>query len=177
MKRRDNKNGFTLIELLTSLALVGVFLVVLFSFITLETKLTEETEAQLCIEDEERYVSEFLFETLYPVEHIEVHGEGEEHPICDYDFSYIFNGCPILGSQGEKTIRFVHEGTQLQIWDICNGNPQIKKAIAYHVTDATCELIQSDHGDHKPLLHVTLEFEAGHMQKSYDLVLAMRNLS
>lgn len=177
MKWKKQLAGFTLIELLVTLTMVGVFLVILAEFICIETRICQETECLLCIEGEERYVSEFLFESLYTVEKIEVNGGEEPLLMENFDFSYIDNACPILGSHGGNTIRFVQEGTQLQIWDMENGYPQIKKTIAYHVVDARCEIIQSDYKDDIPLLHVNLTFEAGLLKKDYDLLFAMRNLS
>lgn len=177
MKRMKQKAGFTLIELLVTLTVIGVFLVILIQIICVETHITEECESMICIQDEERYISEFLFETLYSVEKIEV-TEGENPlPISAFDFSYVHNCCPILGSSGEKTIRFVQDGTKLQIWEIYRNSPQIKKTIAYHVINATCELIKNPHVPHTPLIHITLTFEAGHTQKDYDLLFAMRNVS
>lgn len=177
MKGLKLKLGFTLIELLVTLAIVGVFCVVLTQLICLENHLAEESQAMLCIQNEERYVSEFFFETLYGVENIQVGEEATSLPISSFDFSYMQNQCPVLGFEGEKILRFVQEGTQLQIWEMKRGIPQIKKAIAYHVTDANCKLIPGEYKSDKPMLHITLQFEAGHTQKSFELFFAMRNLS
>lgn len=177
MKRMRQQFGFTLIELLATLVIIGVFCVVLTQVLCVETRLSEDAEAMICIHDEERYVSEFLFETLYSVEKVDVTDNGASLPLSAFDFSYVTNSCPILGYRGEKTIRFVQEGSQLQIWELYHGYPQIKKAIAYHITNASCEMVQNAYSPSKPLLHITLFFEAGHIQKSYDLLFAMRNLS
>ncbi len=177
MKRLHQKFGFTLIELLVTLAIIGVFCVILTQLICLENHLAEESQAMLCIQNEERYVSEFLFETLYGVENIQVEEEATSLPLSAFNFSYEENQCPILGFKGEKLLRFVQEDSQLQIWEMYRGIPQIKKAIAYHVVDANCKIIPGEYGSDKPVLHITLQFEAGHTQKSYELLFAMRNLS
>lgn len=177
MKGLQQKFGFTLIEMLVTLAIVGVFCVILTQLICVENHLAEDSQAMLCIQNEERYVSEFLFETLYGVENVQVEEEAINLPISRFDFSYEENQCPILGFKGEKILRFVQEDTQLQVWEMKRGFPQIKKAIAYHVIDANCKLIPSEYKSGKPILHITLLFEAGHTQKSYELLFAMRNLS
>lgn len=177
MKQTHHKHGFTLIELLITLAIIGVFCVLLTQIVSLENRIVQDSEAMLCIQNEERYVSEFFFETLYSVESVQVSQEEGILPISAFDFSYLHNQCPILGYRGEKTIRFTQEGTELKICEIYRGRPQIKKTIAYHVIDASCEMIQNKYRPCKPLLHITLLFEAGHTQKEYDLLFALRNVS
>jgi len=172
-----HKHGFTLIELLVTLAIIGVFCVILTQVLCIENHITKDSQAMLCIQNEERYISEFLFETLYSVEEVYVSQDGDILPISAFDFSYIDNQCPILGYRGDKSIRFLQEGTELQICELYRGIPQIKKTIAYHVIDASCELIDSEYSPSKPLLRITLFFEAGHTQKAYELLFAMRNLT
>ena len=176
MKTNTRIIGFTLIELLVTLAVIGVFLVVLVQIIVVETRITDGIAERICIEDEERYVSEFFFEALYPVEAVSIHSTEVKMPISAIDFSYYDNNCPILGSTGWKTIRFVQEGRKLELWDVTGGYVHVKKPLANHVIDAQCSWIERD--DHRglPLLHLFLIFEEGGLEKSYDLYFAMRNL-
>lgn len=174
MKANTRKNGFTLIELLVTLAVVGVFLVVLVQIIVVENRISSGIAERICIEDEERYISEFFFETLYSVEAVTIHSTDVKMPISAIDFSYYENNCPILGITGWKTIRFVQEGSQLQLWDVTDGYVHVKKPLANHVVDAQCTWLGRE--NQKPLLHIFLFFEEGRLKKSYDFYFAMRNL-
>ncbi len=176
MKTDTRKIGFTLIELLVTLGVVGVFLVILIQIIVVENRIAAGIAERICIEDEERYISEFFFETLYSVEEVSIHSTDARMPISAIDFSYHENNCPILGFSGWKTIRFVQEGKQLQLWDVTDGYVHVKKPLANHIIDAQCTWIERE--DHKgtPLLHLFLIFEEGNLKKSYDFYFAMRNL-
>ncbi len=174
MKAKVQKSGFTLIELLVTLAVVGVFLVILVQIIVVENRISSGIAERICIEDEERYLSEFFFETLYSVERVEVRSEEARMLISAIDFTYEENNCPILGITGWKTIRFVQEGSQLQLWDVTDGYVHVKKPLANHVVDAQCSWIERE--GQKPLLHLFLFFEEGRLKKSYDFYFAMRNL-
>lgn len=176
MKTDTRRMGFTLIELLVTLAVVGVFLVILIQIIVVENRIASGIEERICIEDEERYVSEFFFETLYSVEAVTIHSTDALMPISAIDFSYYENSCPILGFSGWKTVRFVQAGNQLQLWDVTDGYVRVKKTLANHLIDAQCRWIEKDDQTGTPLLHIFLFFKEGNLEKSYDLYFAMRNL-
>ncbi|BES65334.1 hypothetical protein SANA_17730 [Gottschalkiaceae bacterium SANA] len=176
MKANTRIIGFTLIELLVTLAVVGVFLVVLVQIIVVENQITNGIAERICIEDEERYVSEFLFETIFPVEAVSIHSKETKMPISAIDFSYYENKCSILGCTGWKTIRFVQEGRTLQLWDVTDGYVHVKKALSNHVINAQCTWIEREDHQGTPLLHLFLIFEEGGLEKAYDLYFAMRNL-